>query len=221
MSTFLEVVNEVLVRLREDEVSSTNETSYSKLIGRFVNDAKRECEDAWNWSQLRTQVTVTTVAGTTNYTLTGTNRRSRIIEGYNTTQDVQLQRMSDKLYNSWTLTTTVAADNVGYFRVRGVSSTGALKIDVYPTPSGVETLVFDVIVPQSEFASNGTDDTDELTLEPTMVIYGTWAKAISERGEDGGVLFDEVLGMYKRAMADAISYDVAQHLEGETDWHAC
>jgi len=220
MSTFLEIVNDVLVRLREDEVTTISESTYAKLVGKFVNDTKREVEDSWNWSPLRTRVTVTTVAGTTNYSLTGTTRRSRIIEGYNVTQNAQLSRLSDKVYNAWTLTTTVTSSNVEYYRVRGFTSAGLLKIDVYPTPSGVETLTFDVVVPQAEFSVSGTDDATEVTLEPTVIVYGTWSKAISERGEDGGALFDEVQGMYRRAMADAISYDVAQHQEGETDWYA-
>lgn len=221
MSTFLDIVNSVLSHLREDEVAESNDTAYSKLICRLVNDTKRECEDAWNWSQLRTNITVTTTAGTTNYALTGTNRRSRIIEGYNYTQGVALQRLSNSTYNSLTLTGTVHSASVESFRIRGISTVGELKIDVYPSPSGTETLIFDVVVPQNEFSVTGMDDLSDITLEPTMIIYGTWAKAISERGEDGGALFEEVLGMYKRAMADAISYDVAQHLDGETDWHVC
>jgi hypothetical protein len=44
--TYLELVNDVLVRLRETTVSSVSETSYSSLIGKFVNDAKRQIEDA-------------------------------------------------------------------------------------------------------------------------------------------------------------------------------
>ena len=58
--TYLELVNKVLIRLREDEVGSVNQTAYSKLVGEFVNDAARLVEDAWDWSALRTTLTVTT-----------------------------------------------------------------------------------------------------------------------------------------------------------------
>lgn len=44
--TFLQLVNKVLVRLREDTVSSVDENSYSQLIGEFVNDAVKEVEAA-------------------------------------------------------------------------------------------------------------------------------------------------------------------------------
>ena len=37
--TYLEAINKVLRRLREDEVASPDTSSYSKLIGEFINDA--------------------------------------------------------------------------------------------------------------------------------------------------------------------------------------
>ena len=39
--TYLQLVNSVLRRLRENEVDTVPETSYSVLIGDFVNDAKQ------------------------------------------------------------------------------------------------------------------------------------------------------------------------------------
>ncbi len=47
---FLQLVNSVLRRMREDETSSVESTtdSYVKLIGEFVNDARRIVEDAWD-----------------------------------------------------------------------------------------------------------------------------------------------------------------------------
>ena len=39
-------------------------TDYQVLIGDFVNEVKREVEDAWDWTSLRTLITVPTVANT-------------------------------------------------------------------------------------------------------------------------------------------------------------
>ena len=58
--TYLEAVNSVLRRLREDEVVSVSANPYSKLVGELVNDAKRLVEDAWDWSSLRNTITVQT-----------------------------------------------------------------------------------------------------------------------------------------------------------------
>jgi len=65
--TYLEIVNSVLRRLREREVLSVSESSYSKLIGDFVNDARNEVETAWGWSALRTTLTLTTTAMCTQF----------------------------------------------------------------------------------------------------------------------------------------------------------
>ena len=57
---YLDLVNDVLIRLREDEVTATTDTPYAKLIGKFVNDAKRTVEDAYQWNALSETLTVTT-----------------------------------------------------------------------------------------------------------------------------------------------------------------
>ena len=49
--TYLQLVNKVLVRLREDQVTSVASNDYSLLVGEFVAQAASEVEDAWNWAQ--------------------------------------------------------------------------------------------------------------------------------------------------------------------------
>ena len=44
--TYLNLVNNVLRRLRETEVTSVQTTAYSKLIGDIVNDAKDLVENS-------------------------------------------------------------------------------------------------------------------------------------------------------------------------------
>jgi predicted N-acetyltransferase YhbS len=55
--TYLELVNKVLRRLRESEVSTVqgvgNANQYARLIGDFINEAKSQVEVAWDWSALR------------------------------------------------------------------------------------------------------------------------------------------------------------------------
>ena len=69
-TTYLQAVNSVLRRLRETEVSTVNENSYSKMIGELVNDAKSSVESAFGWNALTSTLTVPTVADTsTNVSL--------------------------------------------------------------------------------------------------------------------------------------------------------
>ena len=92
--TFLQLVNSVMRRLREEQATTINESDYSTLIGDFVNDAKRMVEDAWDWKSLRSDFNVTTVAGTSTYTLTGSGNRLEILHVYDTTNNVELRRLS-------------------------------------------------------------------------------------------------------------------------------
>ena len=80
--TYLEIVNKVLVRLRENEVTSLNESSYSSLIADLVNVVKREVENSWNWHALRTTLSATTVDDLFNYVLVGFGTTSRVLHVY-------------------------------------------------------------------------------------------------------------------------------------------
>ena len=69
--TYLNLVNNVLRRLREDTVTTVTNNTYSTMVGDFVNDAKELVETAWDWSALRSTLTITTVADDYTYSLTG------------------------------------------------------------------------------------------------------------------------------------------------------
>jgi hypothetical protein len=80
--TYLDLVNDVLLELRENSVSTVNYTAYSTLVAKWVNDAKRLVEDAWDWQELNRLVTFQLQYGVTSYDLTaldsGLNGRARI-----------------------------------------------------------------------------------------------------------------------------------------------
>jgi len=92
--TYLELVNDVLVRLREDEVTAVTDTAYSKLIGKFVNDAKRQVEDAYTWNALSETLTAVTSEDLFNYVLVGSGTRFKVIDVINQEQDAFLRNES-------------------------------------------------------------------------------------------------------------------------------
>ena len=53
-------MNNVLRRLREEEVTTVNENTYSKMAGDFINDAKTTVEQSYDWSALRKTVVINT-----------------------------------------------------------------------------------------------------------------------------------------------------------------
>lgn len=72
VKTYLNLVNDVLLELRESTVSTVTYTPYSTLVAKWVNDAKRRVEDAWDWQILNTLATFNLVVGQTSYDLTNT-----------------------------------------------------------------------------------------------------------------------------------------------------
>lgn len=201
--TYLTLVNDVLARLRESSVASVSANDYSTLIGKFVNEAKREVEDAWDWNRLRTTVTLSTVDGTYNYVLTGAGKRFRVIDAFNDSQDTRLRQLSMTRLNELFYYGTIQRGSPYWYGFNGYDTNGDPKVDVYPVPNAVETLRFNLVIPQAEFTSG----TETLVIEETPVILGAWAKAISERGEDGGQNTSEAYELYRYALSDAIAQD--------------
>lgn len=65
--TYLQLVNLVLQGLRETPVGTVSYNSYSSLVGRWVNDAKRQVEDAWPWQQLNNNTAFNLAPGVVSY----------------------------------------------------------------------------------------------------------------------------------------------------------
>jgi len=87
--TYLELVNSVLRRLRENTVATVSQSAYSQLVGMYVNDSKRQVEDAWNWDALDDSLTVSVTAGVTVYVVTGSGLRPKDVKVNNATSTSQ------------------------------------------------------------------------------------------------------------------------------------
>ena len=212
--TYLQIINAVLRRLRETEVTDVNETDYSKLIGEYVNSVKKEVEAAWDWNALRTTLTLNTTSGIFNYTLLGSGSRFRVSDVVNDTSNYMLQQKGAAWMNQRFLTVDTQRSTPSFYSFNGVDSNLDSAVDFYPVPDGVYTLRFNVTIPQDDLADNS--DTLQIPSEP--VIQGTLARAISERGEDGGRLSNDQYILYRSAMADEIAIE-AGRFSDETVWY--
>ena len=202
-STYLQLVNNVLIRLRETEVSSVEDTPYSSLIGVFVNDAKREVEDAHEWNALATTIIVPTVPGQRNYTLTGSGDRFKTEDVINDTEDVGMRQAPQVWLNRQYFTGTVQDAAPCYYSYNGATAGGDTKVDLWPQPDAVYQIRFELIIPQLDLANNS----DNLIVPAHLVQMLAYAKAVGERGEDGGSAFGEVYQQYRLALADAIAIE--------------
>ena len=98
--TYLEAINSVLRRLREDQANTALESSYSALIGDLVNDAKRIVEQSWNWSSLRNDIVFNTVSGTSEYSLTCAQMNAVIKSAINMGSQYIMQYQSKQYFDN-------------------------------------------------------------------------------------------------------------------------
>lgn len=212
---YLDLVNNVLVRLREDEVGSISENSYSKLIGKFVIDAQRQVEDAYDWNGLSQTLTMQTVDGLFNGVLVGSGVRFRLIDVINDTTNVEMIYRTTKEMNDLFLNRDTVKGTPLYYNFNGVNDEGDTQVDIYPVPDGVYTIRFNIIQPQDSLLN--ASDTLKVPSEP--VIFLAYAKAIAERGEDAGFSATQAYAMYKESLADHISIEKNRYPE-ELVWNA-
>ena len=216
--TYIELVNKVLLRLRESTVStvqgSGNSNTYARLIGEFVNEAKSQVEAAWDWSALRSTLTLTTTTDVFNYELNGSQNNFKVLDVLNDTSDITMHYKDAAWFNQAFLTTSPQKGAPTCYNFNGVSADGDTQVDIYPIPDGAYNIRFNVTLRNSPLSG----DNDNLVLPSRPIILLATAMAIEERGEDGGQQSINAYAAAKSALADEIALDAARHPE-DTIWY--
>jgi len=218
--TFRGLINEVLIRLREDTISidwsgdinDSTVSAYEKVIGALVNDAKRYVEQRHDWLNLRSTVDITTVNGTKNYNLSS-GQEIKIMDAINNTTGMHLKQVGKTYIN----TVTYPSQNTGeplYYGFNGSDASNNLKVDLSPVPTTAHTISFDIIKFQDDLAEADT----VLSVPEKPVVLGAWAMAIAERGEDGGTQSSLMASEALEALKQAILVD-SGNTRYETDWY--
>jgi hypothetical protein len=201
--TYLELVNDVLVRLREPVVTTFSETTYSTLIGKFINDAKRQVEDAFSWNALGATITVTTAASTSTYSLTGAGQKFQVMDVINTTSLLGLKNISFTDMNRKLNFAPVATETPTEYAFDGVDGSYDTQVKLYPIPNAVYTVKFMLTVPQPTLALDAT----VVKVPDVLVVQNAYARALVERGEDGGLSSSEAYALYKSMLSDHIALE--------------
>lgn len=234
--TALQIVNEVLVRLREEEVSDFS-ASYTKLILALVNETMQECQDAHQWEVLRATVEFDTVASQNAYELSATtDNAGDVISGGNPinvrstlcywqhptygkmplafdVQDYSSTTGAHQLY--------VQGKNDGTaLRWMGASSASSIiptNFYMYVDYGTSKHYVYFTETPASTRRINMTwaiprDDvtatTDTVYIPHRPIVLGAYAKALSERGEELGPQGQEADRNYYKALQQSIMHDM-------------
>src|SRR5210317_2387539 len=201
--TYLQIVNKVLKRMREDTVATVEQNKYSALIGEFVNDAKGIVEDAWDWSALRTTLTVTTSSAVFNYVLTGSGNRIELLDVINDSSNFFMKYRDSHWFNKTFLVDEPATGSPMYYGFNGIDSNGDTAVDLSPIPYAAYSLRFNCILRTPEM----TVYADEVTIPTLPIIHLAVALAVAERGESGGQSAAELFGIADKMLSDAISLD--------------
>ena len=209
--TYLELVNDVLVRLRESTVSTVSETSYSALIGKFVNDAKRQVEDAYAWNVLGTTITLSTTSGTYQYALTGAGQKFQVIDVLNVTSNIGMKNIDFASMNRKQNFSTPVSGIPYEFAFDGVDASYDNKVTIYPRPDGVYSIPFSLAVPQATLALDAT----VIAVPDVLVVQNAYARALVERGEDGGLSSSEAYQLYKAMLSDYIALEGTRYPENQ------
>ena len=227
--TYLQLINQVLMRLRETQASSSvlNSNPFYSMIGAAVNDAKNTVEDSWEWGALRGADSVTVAKGVYDVplplslgvtyniesvvnTLTGAVltpvplERIRALYARNATTPVGESVPSAYGFapDLWDEANPAAATN-GTTQIR---LTG---------PASVET---PLTVYRSAHQAQLVGATDKLKVPALPVYLLATALASRERGEIGGTPTGELFAMAGTALSDAIAMD-SSRFSGELFWY--
>jgi len=218
--TFRGLINEVLIRLREDTISadwsgdindSTTVSDYQKVIGALVNDAKRSVESYHDWLVLRETVNISTVAATKNYNLSS-GQEFKVLDVVNNSTGYQLSQVNRSYLNSIMYPTDPTGEPT-YYGFNGADASNNLKVDLSPIPIAAQTLSFDIVKYQDELATAST----VIKIPNKPVVLGAWAKAIAERGEDGGTQSSIAAQEATASLNQAIMVD-GGNAKYELDW---
>lgn len=207
--TYLNLMNNVLRRLREEETTSVTSTTYVKMVGDFINDAKKLVEEATDWSALRDTIVVTTAASDNSYSLTGSSDNVKVMSVLNDTKNCFMGYQTKDWFNEQIYLLNASEGAPLYYTYNGLDANGDTQVLVSPKPDGVYNLRFNAIKRQADLSTN----TDALLVPSMPVVHLSVALLARERGETGGTSTAEYFAIADKFLSDAVAIDAAKHPE--------
>ena len=229
--TYLEMVNEVLVRMREDEIASVtdpNNEPQQKLVCKFVNDARSFVDKSHTWNVQRKIWVVDLAKGMPAYTLFDSAESGSV---YSCRWAGSGGRLNEA--NARWLSQKKQTYGTPLYYSPGYVSNHEMQIRVWPTPDeenekGGDVAEYNIAeYNEAEYSggrisSNKTtlvlegykatprlvNDNDSILLPIDPVMYYALAYSSRERGEVGGQTSGELFALGKQYLSDAIAWDV-------------
>ena len=238
---YLEMCNEVLIRMREDEITDIKGADLEpqqKLVTKFVQDAYTFVQKSHTWNSCRRIWIVSLAEYVKIYHLFEESGQAQIYSIRFGGSEQQLIEVNQRYLAG-------KKDALGkpcYYSPSRLSNEG-LGIEVYPVPddrydAGVGLADEYSTAEYAEAEYNGDVESEQslviegykmagvpLENESTIdlpyqpVLYYALALSSRERGEVGGQSSQELFGLSRSYLSDAISWDVSDS-RGEYIWEA-
>lgn len=232
--TLLTAVNRVLVRLREETVTTLDSSPYARLVASFMSDIHREITEAHDWGMFDHGTLVVLRPGQTEYQLyegstdvfpgyPAPNAKSFVKMQYDSTPVAALYQTIDDALASMRAAGIALADpeTVRMFRLYSNGVTNApdsfaiqqhetldglrLQLDVAPDKDYFLFVRFHT--PEVEIDPTGMD-TQSLRVPIQPLVLGTLYLALNERGEELGEAGNVAEERYRIALTAAIETDI-------------
>jgi hypothetical protein len=214
MATQLSIVNRILRRLREDQVTTIVDNEYAILLAEFVGDAYEDTSEEHDWPSLSHEIIVDFVATQSVYTISSTVATGGDVRTAGNTRtctaDSQLEYFDDEpniqIYNDaadgngWP-PTILTREEFAIWKSRDRLLTNAdpcivtiypaednqsLLLEVYPEPTEARELHARFVTEPGELALDGTDDATVIIVPDRPVYQLALMYAYLERGEELG-----------------------------------
>lgn len=91
----------------------------------------------------------------------------------------------------------------------GVDTNGDANIQLYGRPDSAYSIKFFVTVPQANLSSDSTS----VLVPDVLVEQNAYARALVERGEDGGLSSSEAYNLYRSMLSDYIALEATRFPE--------
>jgi hypothetical protein len=151
------------------------------------------------------------VAATYSYSLTGAGQRFQVMDVINTTSNVGMKNISFVEMNRYQNLVPTTNGIPQYYAFDGVDASGDTKVTLYPRPDGVYSIPFSLTVPQATLSSDATS----ILVSDALVAQNAYARALVERGEDGGLSSSEAYQLYRSMLSDAIALEATRYPENQ------
>jgi hypothetical protein len=216
--------------LREDEVANLSE-DYPALVAEFVGDIVAELNEATVWSANDHELTISVVAGTIQYSLTGTTHESALLytpdgmpqawifdDSGDTDGEPMFYLDPTEYQRRFQVDRGLENDKPQWFTIEKDVTNDLLVLKLWPKPSAAKYIRIRFNTPPAELDS-ATDASTEIKLPARLVRLGALMLATEERGDEMGELAARFEQRYLNAKAAAIENEI-QHREraGVYDW---